>query len=528
MGTDTQALPQHRQRIDRSARTVTPKKGAAMGAWWQKEAPDATTKKAVAYYRHSAQDRQENSVPLQREQVREFADEHGIKIIKEFADHGKSGLSTVGRDAFNEMIRDYVEGNKEDFDYVLVLDISRWGRFQDIDESAYYTSLCHRNKKQVIYTSIGFPKEDDLIHYLHVNIERYRAASYSRELSGKVFKGCAKIAQQGFRAGGPAPYALQRLLLDEQRNPVQFLSVGQRKSIQNQRVTLAAGDTKRIKIVQRIFTEFVDQDRTPSEIAEGLNSDGIPSPGGKTWSSSAVRTVLSNELYVGTMVYNKTQQRLQSPTRHNPRDEWIRTENAFDGVVDQQVFSRAQEKAAARKAELERLYSPEDMLEKLDRLFKRYGKIGPRQIASEKEMASASTYAKRFSSLDMAYQNLFRDVLQQVRRDVTDRVRQHASAVQEIDDFLVVDETFSLLIQPSVPIPNGFDAYWPFRPDPRSEVDITLGVPLSDGEQSGILGFLLLPRLMVDCRGIRLTASSNGRLELHGYHDLEVVEALLE
>ena len=45
---------------------------------------------AVAYYRHSAQDRQENSIPIQQDQVRQFAEEHGIEIIKEFADAGKN------------------------------------------------------------------------------------------------------------------------------------------------------------------------------------------------------------------------------------------------------------------------------------------------------------------------------------------------------------------------------------------------------------------------------------------------------
>jgi hypothetical protein len=32
---------------------------------------------------------------------------------------------------------------------ILVLDVSRWGRFQDIDESAYYEFLCRRAGMQV-------------------------------------------------------------------------------------------------------------------------------------------------------------------------------------------------------------------------------------------------------------------------------------------------------------------------------------------------------------------------------------------
>src|SRR6516225_7623032 len=128
-----------------------------MEAWWENVGsaprqlnPDS---RAVAYYRHSAQERQENSIPLQREQVRAWARGHGIEIIQEFADHGKSGLSAEHRDAFNDMLEHWVK-TRDDFHYVLVLDVSRWGRFQDIDLSATYSALCTQNGKKVVYTTI--------------------------------------------------------------------------------------------------------------------------------------------------------------------------------------------------------------------------------------------------------------------------------------------------------------------------------------------------------------------------------------
>jgi hypothetical protein len=67
-----------------------------MTHWWEIGSEDqagrAARPRAVAYYRHSAQDRQENSIPIQRDQVREWAENNGVDIIKEFADAGKSGL----------------------------------------------------------------------------------------------------------------------------------------------------------------------------------------------------------------------------------------------------------------------------------------------------------------------------------------------------------------------------------------------------------------------------------------------------
>lgn len=74
-----------------------------MTQWWEIDTPQllgAVPKfRAVAYYRHSAQDRQENSIPIQQDQVREWAEKNGVEIIREFADAGKSGLTSEVRSA---------------------------------------------------------------------------------------------------------------------------------------------------------------------------------------------------------------------------------------------------------------------------------------------------------------------------------------------------------------------------------------------------------------------------------------------
>lgn len=495
--------------------------------WWTSQTKTATAK-AVAYYRHSAQDRQENSIPIQREQVREFAQEHNIEIVREFADHGKSGLSTEGRDSFTEMLEKCVVGGDEDFEYILVLDVSRWGRFQDIDLSAYYTGLCRKHNKKVIYTSIGFPKEDDLVHYLHLNIERYRAASYSRELSDKVFKGCAKVSEQGFRAGGPPPYGLHRLLLDEQRNPVQSLEPGQHKSIQNQRVTLTPGAEEEVTVVKRIFRWFVKGQLGPKEIAAALNADEIPSPGARQWTACCIRNILRNEVYAGTMVYNKTSQRLQSPRKRNPREVWIRTEGAFECVVERELFESAQALLRAQDEKRQRKYSDDGMVEKLKLLHEQYGFVTRKLVSAEVTMASPATYGKHFRSFDMAYQQLFAEALSKVKDAIIDELKTKASRVEQYDDYVVLDHSLSILIQPSLPAQMGYQDYWSFCPDPRKEVDITLGVPLSNDGGYEILGYFAFPRLLVRSTRIRVFRTSVPRLELCGYRGLDMIWDLID
>jgi DNA invertase Pin-like site-specific DNA recombinase len=114
-----------------------------MDAWWKpsnKLANAHLRKRAVAYYRHSAEIGQENSVEIQRDNIRAFADKHDLEIIHEFSDRGKSGLNAEGRPAFNEMMT-WVT-TRDDFEFILVLDVSRWGRFQDTDLSALYKAQC--------------------------------------------------------------------------------------------------------------------------------------------------------------------------------------------------------------------------------------------------------------------------------------------------------------------------------------------------------------------------------------------------
>lgn len=490
--------------------------------WWVRQGPANEVERqrfrAVAYYRHSAQDRQENSVAIQQEQVRKWAHENGVEIIHEFADRGKSGLTAAGRDGFNDMMENWIK-QRGDFEFVLCLDVSRWGRFQDIDLSATYSAECKRYGKQVIYTTLGKPKPNDQLYQVYVQFERFRAAQYSKELSDKVFRGCVKIAEQGYWAGGKPPYALQRLLLDEARRPVQLLAPGQRKSIQNQRVTLAPGDKVQVATVQRIFREFTETLRTMNDIAEGLNRDGVRSPSGGSWDRSRVRRILLNELYVGTLVYNRTSQKLKTPTRHNPQAEWIKTTGAFDAVIERTAFEEAQRiiKEAALR------YTPEFMLEQLHRVLETHTFLRPSLLTADAQAPASSTYAKHFASLDAAYQQVFRFALEKVKQDVETQLRDGIRDVESYDDFLVVNGSFTVLIQPSVPVPYGYNQYWYFRPDMRSVVDITLGVPVTDPKGPQILGYLALPRLLVEDRGVRLFGSSQSRIDLYGHPGLDVI-----
>ncbi len=316
-----------------------------------------TTKQAVAYYRHSAEDKQENSIAIQREQVEQFAVENGIEIIGECIDDGVSGL-TAHRKGFQNLLQDWVENDSVQFDYVLVLDVSRFGRFQNPDEAGAYAFRCFMKSKPVIYIKRGFPRPgEELMYSLTDAVERVASGNYSRELSDKVWRGQMKVTQQGYSAGGSAPYGLRRILLDENKQYLQDLLPGQHKVIANQRVTLAPGNKREIQVVQKIFDLFVLKAYSVQEVAWWLNHRHISSPMGRTWHEATIRAILKNHKYTGCTTYNKQSQKLHAakPTL-NPQENWATNPQAFKGIVAKETFAQAQEILRLSVVTVEKLY----------------------------------------------------------------------------------------------------------------------------------------------------------------------------
>jgi DNA invertase Pin-like site-specific DNA recombinase len=109
---------------------------------------------AVAYFRSSSQVDHEYAISSQQDQVRRWAEEHGIEIIHEFCDIGPSGPDTKELPALTVMLDEWVKP-RSDFELVLCFDASRLGRFSGNDLSATQVEMIHQNGKQLIFTAMG-------------------------------------------------------------------------------------------------------------------------------------------------------------------------------------------------------------------------------------------------------------------------------------------------------------------------------------------------------------------------------------
>ncbi|MDR0808276.1 MAG: recombinase family protein [Gemmobacter sp.] len=353
----------------------------------------------AAEYVRMPTEHQQYSTQNQAQTIREYAERRGIEIIKTYSDDAKSGLIIGGRDALQQMIAD-VESGAAGFSVILVYDVTRWGRFQDPDEAAYYEYRCRKASMQVAYCAEQFENDGSPTSTIVKGVKRAMAGEYSRELSVKIFAGQCPLIELGFRQGGPAGFGLRRILLDERGEVKAELKRGEQKSLQTDRVILVPGPEHEQDVVRRMYRMFVEDGRSEREIADALNADGLRIDLGRPWTRATVHQVLTNEKYIGNNVFNKISFKLKQRRVVNPREMWIRAEGAYPAIVDEALFLRAREIVDARSRHL----SDQDLLDALRALLASKGFLSGLVIDEHEDTPSSSAFRSRFGSLLRAYE----------------------------------------------------------------------------------------------------------------------------
>jgi DNA invertase Pin-like site-specific DNA recombinase len=470
-------------------------------------ATQTATVRAAEYVRMSTE-HQQYSTENQRDRIRDYAVHRGLTIVRTYADEGKSGLRIDGRQALQSLIRD-VESGVAEFQVILVYDVSRWGRFQDADESAYYEYICRRAGIQVAYCAEQFENDGSPVSTIVKGVKRAMAGEYSRELSAKVFAGQCRLIELGFRQGGPAGFGLRRILVDQHGLMKSELQRGEHKCLQTDRVILMPGPESEVRTVNLIYRWFIDESLNEYEIAARLNGMNIQTDLGRNWTRASVREVLTNEKYIGNNVYNRVSFKLKKTRVVNPPEMWIRKEGAFQPLIPAETFYTAQGMMRARA----RRYSSEELIERLRNLYRSRGFLSGLVIDETEGMPSASVYAYHFGSLIRAYQTVGFTPGRDYQYIETNRfLRQlHPGIVAETEtriaalggavtrdpatDMLTVNSEFTACIVLSRCQAHGSGRnHWKVRFDTSLLPDITVAVRLDSCNQT-TLDYYLLPRL---------------------------------
>jgi DNA invertase Pin-like site-specific DNA recombinase len=376
--------------------------------------------RAAEYVRMST-DHQKYSIENQSEANRIYAAVRGIEIVRTYADRGISGLGFEKRDALKRLIAD-VESGGADFEAILVYDVSRWGRFQDSDESGYYEYVCKRAGVKVHYCAEPFENDGSPFSAIVKSIKRAMAGEYSRELSVKTFAAKSRIVGLGYRVGGQPGYGLRRMVINEKGVPRGQLARGEWKVVSTDRVVLVPGPQEEVDIVCWIFSTFVRRRKTEFEIANILNGRGITNDLGRPWNRHAIKRILRSEKYIGNNVWNRTSFKLQKTLVNNGPDAWLRAEGAFEPIIGKSLFEAAQAMYCNRVAHpitgRAQRYSDDEMLQRLRRLLRRRGYVSKSLINKSRGIQSGSAYEARFGSLTQAYQRIGFTAVNRKRRRI--------------------------------------------------------------------------------------------------------------
>jgi len=359
-----------------------------------------TSRIPVAQYIRMSTDSQQYSIANQKAAIEAYADDHGFAVVSTYADPGKSGVAIKHRPELLRLIHDVTSGHA-DYKAILVYDVSRWGRFQDVDEAAHYEYLCKSAGVPVRYCAEQFENDGSLPNAMMKALKRTMAAEYSRELGDKVSAGQRRLSLLGFRVVGDAGYGMRRMTVSPDGHRKIILQAGERKGIKTDRTILVPGPKREVDCIQAMFGLATGRTmKNAQAIANELNRRHMLR-GGKTWDEESVYRILKNQKYVGSNIYGMTTRRLCSRVKKIDPKSWVTNTGAFVPLVTLGEFKRAQS-FLHRRAKL-RNRSNAYILHAMKMVLAKHGKLSQR-LLKRKHIYDYKTNYARFGSISRAYE----------------------------------------------------------------------------------------------------------------------------
>jgi DNA invertase Pin-like site-specific DNA recombinase len=456
----------------------------------------------VAQYLRMSTERQEYSPVNQAAAIEAYAAEHGMTLVRTYCDEGRSGLRLEGRAALKKLIHDIQQGHPG-FEAVLVLDVTRWGRFQNADESAYYEFLCLRHGVRLLYVAESFESDGTPLSAVLKGLKRSMAAEYSRELSQKVYIGQCRVAKAGFHMGGPPGFGLRRMRVDAKGSQKGVLEAGEHKALNTDHVKVVLGPAAEVRLVRWMFRQSAAGVESDA-ITRKLNARRLLNANGRPWSLTGVRDMLNDPRYIGTSIFARTTQAIGRVRGALTPEREVRVEGAFAALVTPELFHRAKAVRDARN----RKPTDDEMLDGMRALWKLDGAITSRRLNTFAGTPTVQAYMRRFGSLRAAYRLIgyeqgrdlsygdLRELLRPWRTSLIhfliDQLTEDGSVVERDGWVLRVDGTWTVGVRLLQPGRYHGNIRWEVRPW-RHSVDVLVAARMPwDG--AGPLDYLILPR----------------------------------
>ena len=281
-------------------------------------------KKVVIYARVSTERQEEQkTIQSQLAELREICKD--FQIVEEYIDDGWSG-ETLDRPALDKLRNNAKDGL---FEAVCIHSIDRLSR------SLYHQGiLVEEFKKRVIGIFIkdkpieDTPEAELLFNMLGAVAQYEKAKILERTKRGKLYK-----ARRGIVVGTRGPFGYDYIIKTKEREG--YYEVNPEKA-----------DT--IKLIFNLYLEL----GSICGVAKTLTNKGIKPPQSIVWRQSSLKRILTDESYIGTTYYNKTQaiegnrnikkyrRLINSRKRKRDKSEWIPI--SIPSILNKETFIAVQ------------------------------------------------------------------------------------------------------------------------------------------------------------------------------------------
>ena len=284
--------------------------------------------RTAIYARFSSELQDARSIADQIGQARKYCEARGLEAVGTYEDAAISGASTLNRSGLQRMIAD---ATARRFDIIVTESLDRLSRSQ-ADIATLYEKL--------VFLGVRIETlADGAVSEIHVGLKGTMSALFLKDLAQKTRRGQVGRVKAGRIPGGKS-YGYDVVRGGEERGGRTINAV-------------------EAEIVRRIFKEYAGG-KGPLAIVRDLNREGVPGPTGGHWNASALlgsakrrNGILNNELYRGTIVYNR-QRFIKDPesgkrvARENPESEWLRQDVPALRQVDDEIWTAVQRRRAQR------------------------------------------------------------------------------------------------------------------------------------------------------------------------------------
>ena len=279
------------------------------------------------------------SIQTQKTMLTQYAKEHGFTNCQFFVDDGYSGTN-FDRPDFQRMLA-LVEEDK--VAVVCVKDLSRLGR------NYLQTGL---------YTEVVFPEHDTRFIAINDNVDSddgdNEFAPFRNILNEWYAKDCSKKVRSAYRAkaikgdftGPVAPYGYSK----DPANKYHLIPNECAPVIQRMFQMALEGNSGCV-IASTLHRDKILTPQAYAMIHEGMYSTDERKNNPYAWTSSTVKALLRNPVYLGKIVSQRSTTRSYKDKRRleKPETEWITVENTHEPLVDQATFDTVQKRISVKR-----------------------------------------------------------------------------------------------------------------------------------------------------------------------------------